>query len=81
MPVIGQTSRQSLQPSGHLAVLIVSFPLRNFLTYIVPSGSFASHTVQQGQWSLSMLTVVLYQLRSGSLSVLGFSIGFPSAVE
>jgi len=79
-PVIGQTSRQSVHPCGHFVWLMVIFPEMNLRTCMALVGSFVSQIVQQGQCSLSMLTMVLNQLRSGSVSTLGFSTGFPSEV-
>ena len=79
-PVIGHVSRQSVQLGGHFAVLMWIFPVMNFWMFIVPVGSLVSHIVQHGQWSLSMLMFVWYQLFSGSCSVWGFCMGFPSGV-
>jgi len=78
--VIGHTSRQSVQFGGHFAWLMWIFPEMNFWILTAPCGRLASHIVQHGQWSLSMLMVVWNQLRSGSFRVLGFCMGFPSGV-
>ena len=78
-PGIGQTSRQSLQSSGHFCRFILSMPWKIFLTWIAPSGHLISQSRQHGHRSFFMSTWTLrFFLRFIDLLS---STGFPSFVS
>lgn len=76
-PVIGQTSKQSVQPSGHFSWWMRIFPWKNLRTRMASLGHLNSQILQHGHRSFSMSTFTLRPL----LFLFGLvSKTFPSAV-
>src|SRR4030042_3534374 len=75
---MGQTSKQSLQPSGQLAWSMAILPSMNFRTLITPGAHLNSQTLHVGQYSflIARLTCTRFFWLGDKAAM--FSTGFPS---